>query len=91
MSGYLNWKEPRKAWKKQWFVLIDRVLYVYAASEDIAAVRGIPILGYQVELMSGGEVSDFLGSLVHCTGDWVMPFSLYYNNSYLSYVGRGGG
>jgi len=52
MNGYLHWKEPRKNWKKQWFVLIDQVLYVCAASEDVAALKSIPILGYQVEAVS---------------------------------------
>jgi len=51
ISGYLNWKEKeKKNWKRRWFVLIDRVLYIYAASEDIVAIKSVPLLGWQVEL-----------------------------------------
>lgn len=51
ISGYLTWREKeKKSWKRRWFVLIDRVLYVYAASEDIVAIKSIPLLGWQVEM-----------------------------------------
>lgn len=51
MNGYLQWRErEKKSWKRRWFVLIDRVLYIYAASEDIVALKSIPLLGWQVEL-----------------------------------------
>ncbi|KAH6922769.1 hypothetical protein HPB50_018982 [Hyalomma asiaticum] len=47
MSGYLHhWS--KKAWKRQWFVIKEHVLYVYKASEDVAALRTVPLLGYQV-------------------------------------------
>ncbi len=49
ISSYLHFKE-RKAWKRRWFVLIDRVLYIYAASEDIVALKTIPVLGWNVEI-----------------------------------------
>ncbi|XP_013395110.1 uncharacterized protein LOC106162376 [Lingula anatina] len=48
MSGYLKvWKA--KKWKKLWFVIKDKVLYTYKASEDMAAVESTPLLGYDVE------------------------------------------
>jgi len=51
ISGYLNWKlKEKKNWKRRWFVLIDRVLYIYAASEDIVAIKSVPLLGWEVEL-----------------------------------------
>jgi len=36
MSGYLelsNRKANRKPWKRFWFVILNKVLYTYAASE----------------------------------------------------------
>ncbi|CAL8093031.1 unnamed protein product [Orchesella dallaii] len=51
ISGYLQWRaREKKSWKRRWFVLIDRVLYIYAASEDIVAIKSIPILGWHVEM-----------------------------------------
>lgn len=29
---------------------MDRVLYIYAASEDIVAIKGIPVLGWNVDV-----------------------------------------
>lgn len=53
MSGYLHqwWK---KAWKRQWFVIKEHVLYVYRASEDVAALRTVPLLGFQVGAVEEG-------------------------------------
>uniref|UniRef100_A0A1E1XGQ0 Putative rho/rac guanine nucleotide exchange factor/faciogenital dysplasia protein 3 n=1 Tax=Amblyomma aureolatum TaxID=187763 RepID=A0A1E1XGQ0_9ACAR len=53
MSGYLHqwWK---KAWKRQWFVIKEHVLYVYRASEDVAALRTVPLLGFQVGAVKKG-------------------------------------
>ncbi|KAH9363544.1 hypothetical protein HPB48_005923 [Haemaphysalis longicornis] len=53
MSGYLHqwWK---KAWKRQWFVIKEHVLYVYRASEDVAALRTVPLLGFQVGTVQEG-------------------------------------
>lgn len=48
MSGYLFERIGKKNWKRYWFVLKDRVLYKYKASEDVAAMSSFPILGYQV-------------------------------------------
>lgn len=41
----------KRSWKRLWFVLKDQVLYVYKASEDVAALETIPVLGYEVEPM----------------------------------------
>jgi len=57
MSGYLSWR-TRRSWKKYWFVLKDRVLYLYKASEDVVALDTIPVLGYSVQIPS--EVLQFL-------------------------------
>ncbi|XP_054709219.1 uncharacterized protein LOC129218921 [Uloborus diversus] len=51
ISGYLQ-KRSGKNWKKDWFVIKDKVLYEYRASEDVAALRSVPLLGYQIEAFS---------------------------------------
>lgn len=63
MSGYLQWREKeKKSWKRRWFVLIERVLYVYAASEDIVAIKSVPLLGWKVELENTEVWNTFLYS-----------------------------
>jgi len=57
MSGYLS-RQIRRTWKKNWFVLKDRVLYRYKASEDVAALDAIPVLGYTIDIFrlpDGGD------------------------------------
>jgi len=51
MSGYLKQKRGSR-WKSNWFVLKDRVLYTYKASEDTVAVDTIPVLGWKLETLS---------------------------------------
>jgi len=51
MSGYLKQKKGSR-WKSNWFVLKDRVLYTYKASEDTVAVESVPVLGWQLEPLS---------------------------------------
>jgi len=51
MSGYLKQKKGSR-WKSNWFVLKDRVLYTYKASEDTVAVETMPVLGWQLEPLS---------------------------------------
>ncbi|GFY59129.1 FYVE, RhoGEF and PH domain-containing protein 6 [Trichonephila inaurata madagascariensis] len=51
ISGYLQ-KRVGKSWKKEWFVVKDKVLYEYKASEDVAALSSTPLLGYQIESFS---------------------------------------
>lgn len=50
MSGYLRLMRNKK-WKRLWFVIKDQVLYTYKASEDMAAVESVPLLGYEVQIM----------------------------------------
>ncbi|GBO05004.1 FYVE, RhoGEF and PH domain-containing protein 6 [Araneus ventricosus] len=51
ISGYLQ-KRIGKSWKKEWFVVKDKVLYEYKASEDVAALSSTPLLGYNIESFS---------------------------------------
>ncbi|XP_077601347.1 FYVE, RhoGEF and PH domain-containing protein 6-like [Stigmatopora nigra] len=47
MSGYLQRsKGKKKQGKRLWFVIKDKVLYTYAASEDVAALESQPLLGF---------------------------------------------
>ncbi|XP_059391957.1 FYVE, RhoGEF and PH domain-containing protein 6-like [Carassius carassius] len=49
MSGYLERaKANRKQWKRFWFVIMNKVLYTYAASEDVAALESQPLLGFSL-------------------------------------------
>ncbi|XP_069485913.1 FYVE, RhoGEF and PH domain-containing protein 6 isoform X2 [Ambystoma mexicanum] len=49
MSGYLyRSKGQKKPWKHLWFVIKNKVLYTYAASEDVAALESQPLLGFTV-------------------------------------------
>ncbi|XP_051890150.1 FYVE, RhoGEF and PH domain-containing protein 6 [Pristis pectinata] len=59
MSGYLyRSKGIKKPWKRLWFVIQEKVLYTYAASEDVAALESQPLLGFTVS-----EVQDDLSEL----------------------------
>lgn len=51
MCGCLQ-RRARKQWKRSWFVLRDRVLYMYRASQDVVAVDSLPVLGYQLQTLS---------------------------------------
>ncbi|XP_074645967.1 uncharacterized protein LOC141902225 [Tubulanus polymorphus] len=51
MSGYLKVFKGKK-WKKMWFVVKDKVLYTYKASEDMAAIESMPLLGYEIRTFS---------------------------------------
>jgi FYVE/RhoGEF/PH domain-containing protein 5/6 len=52
MCGYLKKRLRNAKWKRMWFVLKDRVLYVYRASEDTVAAETFPILGYDLDTLS---------------------------------------
>ena len=58
MSGYLHVKR-KKDWKRMWFVLKGKVLYTYKASEDVAALESMPLLGYEIKVAD--EVRCVLG------------------------------
>lgn len=55
MCGYLKKRLRNAKWKRMWFVLKDRVLYAFKASEDTVAIETFPILGYDLDTLS--EVS----------------------------------
>ncbi|KAJ3596659.1 hypothetical protein NHX12_003063 [Muraenolepis orangiensis] len=47
MSGYLQMsKGNKKQGRRLWFVIKDKVLYAYAASENVAALESQPLLGF---------------------------------------------
>ncbi|XP_061533002.1 FYVE, RhoGEF and PH domain-containing protein 6-like isoform X2 [Phycodurus eques] len=53
MSGYLQRsKGKKKQGKRLWFVIKDKVLYTYAASEDVAASESQPLLGFVLKVDS---------------------------------------
>ena len=53
MCGYLKKRQSKSGkWKGMWFVLKDRVLYAYKASEDTAAVETFPVLGFKLDTLS---------------------------------------
>lgn len=47
MSGYLKMYK-KGSWKRYWYVLKERVLYVYKASKDVAPVDQMVVLGFEV-------------------------------------------
>ena len=52
VCGYLRTRKARAGkWKRCWFVLKDRVLYSYRASEDTAATDTLPVLGWSIQLL----------------------------------------
>ena len=51
VSGYLRKKQRGLKWKRSWFVLKDRVLYTYKASEDTVATDTLPVLGWSISLL----------------------------------------
>ena len=53
MSGFLKWKRGKGAgWKKNWFVLKDRVLFTFKAVNDKVATDTRPVLGWTLETLS---------------------------------------
>ncbi|XP_062244994.1 FYVE, RhoGEF and PH domain-containing protein 6-like [Platichthys flesus] len=57
MSGYLQRsKGNKKQGKRLWFVIKDKVLYTYAASEDVAALESQPLLGFMLKVDSDQEL-----------------------------------
>ncbi|XP_039989502.1 FYVE, RhoGEF and PH domain-containing protein 6-like isoform X2 [Xiphias gladius] len=57
MSGYLQRsKGNKKQGKRLWFVIKDKVLYTYAASEDVAALESQPLLGFMLKVDSSQKL-----------------------------------
>ncbi|XP_072309813.1 FYVE, RhoGEF and PH domain-containing protein 6 [Eucyclogobius newberryi] len=66
MSGYLNRsKGNKKQWKRLWFVIKDKVLYTYAASEDVAALESQPLLGFFLREEKNGPAQKLQFKLYH--------------------------
>lgn len=66
ISGYLNRsKGNKKQWKRLWFVIKDKVLYTYAASEDVAALESQPLLGFFLREEKNGPAQKLQFKLYH--------------------------
>ncbi|XP_005374540.1 PREDICTED: FYVE, RhoGEF and PH domain-containing protein 6 isoform X2 [Chinchilla lanigera] len=66
MSGYLyRAKGTRKPWKHLWFVIKNKVLYTYAASEDVAALESQPLLGFTVSQVRDESAESRVFQLLH--------------------------
>ncbi|XP_071271996.1 FYVE, RhoGEF and PH domain-containing protein 6-like [Salvelinus alpinus] len=76
MSGYLQRsKGNKKQGKRLWFVIKNKVLYTYAASEDVAALESQPLLGFMLK-----EEEEGAGPAVQ-----KQQFKLYHKNT-LHYI-----
>lgn len=66
MSGYLyRSKGSKKPWKHLWFVIKNKVLYTYAASEDVAALESQPLLGFTVTQVKDETSESKVFQLLH--------------------------
>ncbi|NXU82974.1 FGD6 protein, partial [Xiphorhynchus elegans] len=66
MSGYLHRsKGSKKPWKHLWFVIKNKVLYTYAASEDVAALESQPLLGFTVSEVKDENSDSRVFHLLH--------------------------
>ncbi|CAM4467541.1 unnamed protein product [Lepidochelys olivacea] len=66
MSGYLyRSKGCKKPWKHLWFVIKNKVLYTYAASEDVAALESQPLLGFTVSEVKDENSESKIFHLLH--------------------------
>ncbi|NWX88528.1 FGD6 protein, partial [Nothoprocta pentlandii] len=66
MSGYLHRsKGSKKPWKHLWFVIKNKVLYTYAASEDVAALESQPLLGFTVSEVKDENSESRVFQLLH--------------------------
>jgi len=59
VSGYLKRKQKNTKWKRCWFVLKDRVLYTYRASEDTVAIDTLPVLGWNISMLEQKDAEPF--------------------------------
>ena len=49
VRGFLSCKGAKdRGSKRSWCVLMDRIIYFYKASEDVAAVKTMPVLGWKL-------------------------------------------
>ncbi|XP_058529237.1 FYVE, RhoGEF and PH domain-containing protein 6 isoform X2 [Ochotona princeps] len=66
MSGYLyRSKGNKKTWKHLWFVIKNKILYTYAASEDVAALESQPLLGFTVMQVKDEHSESKVFQLLH--------------------------
>uniref|UniRef100_A0A8D2B0K4 FYVE, RhoGEF and PH domain-containing protein 6 n=1 Tax=Sciurus vulgaris TaxID=55149 RepID=A0A8D2B0K4_SCIVU len=66
ISGYLyRSKGNKKPWKHLWFVIKNKVLYTYAASEDVAALESQPLLGFTVTQVKDENSESKVFQLLH--------------------------
>ncbi|XP_034259108.1 LOW QUALITY PROTEIN: FYVE, RhoGEF and PH domain-containing protein 6 [Pantherophis guttatus] len=66
ISGYLyRSKGAKKPWKHLWFVIKNKVLYTYAASEDVAALESQPLLGFTVAEVKDEHLESKVFHLLH--------------------------
>ncbi|XP_042637624.1 FYVE, RhoGEF and PH domain-containing protein 6 [Orycteropus afer afer] len=66
ISGYLyRSKGNKKPWKHLWFVIKNKVLYTYAASEDVAALESQPLLGFTVTQVEDENSESKVFQLLH--------------------------
>uniref|UniRef100_A0A8C6VFG5 FYVE, RhoGEF and PH domain containing 6 n=1 Tax=Naja naja TaxID=35670 RepID=A0A8C6VFG5_NAJNA len=66
ISGYLyRSKGTKKPWKHLWFVIKNKVLYTYAASEDVAALESQPLLGFTVVEIKDEHLESKVFHLLH--------------------------
>ncbi|KAL4226589.1 FYVE [Mactra antiquata] len=76
MSGYLQkWHKGKKWKKKQWFLIRDKVLYTFKASQDTAAASSMVLLGYEVNRFNDyfeGVEADLLFQLSHANTEPVV-------------------
>ena len=62
VSGYLRRRRPGQKWKRAWFVLKERVLYTYRASEDAVATEALPVLGWSLDTEPSAELEPAEGA-----------------------------
>lgn len=68
MSGYLQKWHKGKRWKKQWYLIKDKVLFTFRATQDTAATDSMVLLGYEVSRFTDyyeGVEADLLFQLSH--------------------------
>lgn len=64
VSGYLKRKQKNTKWKRCWFVLKDRVLYTYRASEDTVAIDTLPVLGWNISMLDQVPTNSYFEILI---------------------------
>ena len=64
MSGHLRRRLKNNKWKRSWFVLKERVLYIYRASEDTVAAETLPVLGWTLQPLAEVNITPRVPCLV---------------------------